>query len=390
MPINSTSYSLQLNYKIKTEYLFFMVFLLLLFSHDYHFLWLVYDFLAVWCVLRVIKYRYKPTTLIAFIVFSTFVGFSILLNGAHVISILSVWDNFKHLFIFGYLVQVINMLSVDRLLIFSKRIYIYLTILFFIQFAIVMYQVQSGRLIDDVSGSFGTGASHAIGYFCLMYIMALYMLGRPKLFYFISVVIISTVINYYAENVGFFILLAFLVFYLNPKYALYSVVAVAVLLLGFEDLRLFFDEIFISRVHKFFMYMDSDTLDFDNVVDRSTMTLYAFKLGGMLGAGLGSYSDIYNMTGWKYDDIVNHQVTISTFTTLLSEYGVMGAIIVYLIYIRYFHVAFYNRKNAYFSILLFTLAFLYNRVLNDERIIFQLILIFSFIKISENTRISSR
>lgn len=355
--------------------------LVFVFSNDAHFLWLLYDFLALYAVYKTLSFWMKPTQAICLFFLLVYMLFLSSRDGFHVISILSIWDNIKHLFIMVYLSKLIDNLSLNKLTKYANVLSKFLTLAFFIQFFMVLYQQAYNYHIDDISGTFGYRASHSVGYFCLMYIAFLMYLNKGKSGYISLIIIMSMIINYYSENIGFYVLLLFLLSSKKPLVALYALCLGFILVLlvpGFYDFTV---DVFLNRVIDFFTYPDD--VDYTNVVNRSAMTMYAWGLGGWVGAGFGAFTEQYNLTGWLFHDLANKQVSISTFTTMLAEYGVLGMVLILILYFTSILGIARNRANKIILLSLFCMAFLYNRLLMDERIIYQLIFIFMFIKLSE-------
>ncbi len=72
--------------------------LVLVFSVDFHFLWLLYDFLALFALYFSLKHISTTLGSTLLLVLSFFIILTSI-SGFHVISILSIWDNIKHIFV---------------------------------------------------------------------------------------------------------------------------------------------------------------------------------------------------------------------------------------------------------------------------------------------------
>jgi hypothetical protein len=101
------------------------------------------------------------------------------------------------------------------------------------------------------------------------------------------------------------------------------------------------------------------------------MSILAFLIGGFFGAGPGCFSHIYSIEPWLSIEPI--QIDISSFTIILAEYGVVGMLFWILIYSFFFSIFFSSKRNFLFVISFFVFCFLYNKVLNDERIFIMLL-----------------
>ena len=133
----------------------------------------------------------------------------------------------------------------------------------------------------------------------------------------------------------------------------------------------------VYRFSEFFLVGSIDLDEFN--LGRGYMTALALHLGGWMGVGPGSHSDIYAFVGWEVVERI--KINISTVTNLLVEYGVVGLLMwisLYLIFVRRF---FKRKKDFLFISAILISSMLYNKVLNDERVISLLIFTMMFIKI---------
>lgn len=356
---------------------------LLIFSGDYHYLWLGYDFFAIYCLYNVVKRCITAPLLIGVVGLLALLMINFVVHGVYFISILSLWDNLKHVFILMFFIKILNQMSGNDRQLLVSSISTFLGTVFFIQFAMVIFQHNAGYQFDDISGTFGYKASHVLGYFCFLYIAFLIFIRKRVDLYLSLVLLMSIYMNYLAENVGFYVLLIALMFMKNIRVGVYGGVVIVLAIFTSDVIYQYFDTIILHRIQDFFVFPGIDEFDPSTVVSRSTMTVYAFSLGGYFGGGIGAFTDIYNMSGWQFHDLENKQVSISTFTTLLAEYGIFGFLLMMYSYIVILLQSVKENKNKIIILAVFLLSVLYNRSLMDERVIYQLIFVFMFIKLSE-------
>ena len=362
-------------------------FFVLVFSWEFHFLWLLYDFLAIFSIYFFLKHVNIVLASTLFLVLSFFIILSIIF-GFHIISILSIWDNIKHLFVLFMLFFLVERHIQDRILIFSNIFGLIIGGIFILQAVLVFYQYFTGYNKDDVSGTFGIAGSHSIAYYCLLYLSYLFYFKKSNYFTFF-VFIVSLVMNYFSENMGYYPLVILLLSYkwMTLKGLKYFIIYLPLLLLVIIILDSALGGILIqpvlNRFSEFFLVGSRDLNNF--TPSRGYMTALAIHLGGWWGSGPGCYSEIYSMIGWK--SLGDIQISISSATNLLSEYGIVGFLAWLSLYSIFLKRFFMKRKNYIFIITLFSFSMLYNRVLNDERVIFLLIFTFMFLKIHMDRKI---
>ncbi|MEY3598171.1 MAG: hypothetical protein RL521_593, partial [Bacteroidota bacterium] len=181
--------------------------------------------------------------------------------------------------------------------------------------------------------------------------------------------------NYWSENIGFFLILLLIIYYYTSVYR-----QVRLVMIGAGTLTVLFflfsgqmgDEFdeYQRRIQGFFSY-DKFVLSDDLSSDRSTLTAYAFYEGGIWGKGAGYFSEIYSKSGFGVSKLYNNQINISEVSHLIAEYGVVGAIMGFLVYVLIFvNVNKIWQRAEWFITAFVLLTFLYNRILMDERIIF--------------------
>jgi len=373
---------------MKTEDIIVSIFFLIVFSFQFHFLWLLYDVLAIWAIYFFLK-NTSFTLLIKVIGTFSFFFFLSLASGFHLISFFSIWDNGKHLFVIYLLFKLIDRYELSRNLRFINHLGIAMSVTFMIQFILVFFQYFSGYHWDDTSGTFGYGGSHSLGYFCLLYIAYL-MYIKKSLFLTIFISIICFILNYMAENMGFYLL-----FILVISFNFFSVrrfqylVLSGFLLIGFVFILDFILQgDFIAPL--IYRFSELGTLfDFDETKIRGSrgfLTAYSILLGGIFGNGPGAYSEIYSLSGWLSNTLnfnKSIQINISTATNLFAESGLSGFLVWLFIYLTVIRLFFNSFKYKIFVSGFFILCVFYNRVLMDERIIFMIIFMFSIFKIHE-------
>ena len=381
--INSTK-------KITIELIVLMVLLIIIFSHDFHFLWLLYDFIALGSIIFYVLNNKLKLNLVFFSALSYFLYFSFK-SGFHLISFVSIWDNIKHLFVLFMMLTLVHRhydkQRISNLLKYMDLCFIFI---FFIQFFLVLFQYFNGYFIDNIAGTFGSMSSHAVGYFTLMYISFLLFFSNSTV-YKVSIILLSIIINVMAENTGFFLLLLPLLLY--NWFTFHNIRKSFLFLFLFLFLFIFIDTILGNPILKPILYRAQKVItiflsnDLTTInANRGFLMLVALLLGGWFGMGPGSFSECYSLVGWSLTQIMDGriQINISTANNFIVEYGVFGLIIwmfLYLVFIRHF---FNDFKTKIFVSVLFILTLFYNKLLSDERIIFMIIFLYMFVKIRIN------
>ena len=149
------------------------VFLVIVFSWEFHFLWLLYDLVALLAVYFFSKHINAVLGSALFLVLSVFIILTIF-SGFHIISILSIWDNIKHVFILFMLLFLVERHLEGRILRFTNGFGFIIGGIFIIQLVLVFYQYFTGFYRDDISGTFGAASGHSIAYYCLLYLSYLF------------------------------------------------------------------------------------------------------------------------------------------------------------------------------------------------------------------------
>ena len=361
--------------------------LVLVFSWEFHFLWLLYDILALFAIYFFSKHITAVFGFTLFLVLSVFIILTIF-SGFHLISILSIWDNIKHLFVLFMLLFLVERHIEDRILKFTNGFGFIIGGIFILQSILVFYQYFTGYYKDDISGTFGIAGGHTFAYYCLLYLSYLFYIKKSySLTFFIF--ILSLVMNFFAENMGYYPLVLLLLSYKwmtfqGIKYmAIYGFLLLLVVGLIDRVLGGILIQPVLNRFSEFFLVGSRDLNNF--TPSRGYMTALAIYLGGWWGAGPGCYSEIYSMIGWN--SLGDIQINISSATNLLAEYGIVGFLAWLSLYSVLLKRFFKKRKNYIFIFALFFFGMFYNRVLNDERVIFLLIFIIMFLKIYMDRKI---
>jgi len=361
--------------------------LVLVFSWEFHFLWLLYDILALFAIYFFSKHITAVFGFTLFLVLSVFIILTIF-SGFHLISILSIWDNIKHLFVLFMLLFLVERHIEDRILKFTNGFGFIIGGIFILQSILVFYQYFTGYYKDDISGTFGIAGGHTFAYYCLLYLSYLFYIKKSySLTFFIF--ILSLVMNFFAENMGYYPLVLLLLSYKwmtfqGIKYmAIYGFLLLLVVVIIDRVLGGILIQPVLNRFSEFFLVGSRDLNNF--TPSRGYMTALAIYLGGWWGAGPGCYSEIYSMIGWN--SLGDIQINISSATNLLAEYGIVGFLAWLSLYSVLLKRFFKKRKNYIFIFALFFFGMFYNRVLNDERVIFLLIFIIMFLKIYMDRKI---
>ena len=355
--------------------------LVIVFSVDFHFLWLLYDFLALFALYFSLKHISTTLGSTLLLVLSFFIILTSI-SGFHVISILSIWDNIKHIFVLFMLLFLVERHIEGRILKFANSFGFIISSIFIIQSILVFYQYFNNYFKDDISGTFGTASGHTFAYYCLLYLSYLLYVKRSYILT-LCVFVLSLVMNYLAENMGYYPLVILLLSYnwwtlkgLNVM-IFYGIILLLVIIILDNILGGVLIQPVLYRFSEFFLVA---SIDLDNLnQSRGYMMALALSLGGWWGAGPGCYSEIYSIVGWK--SIATIQLNISSVTNLLSEYGVVGLLFWLSLYFVFIKRFFKKRKDFIFISMLLSFSMLYNKALNDERVIFLLIFTMMFLKI---------
>lgn len=363
------------------------ILLVLVFSWEFHFLWLLYDLLALLAIYFFSKHVNAILGFTLFFVLSAFIILTIF-SGFHIISILSIWDNIKHVFVLFMLLFLVERHIEGRILSFSNSFGFIIGSIFIIQSVLVFYQYFNGYYKDDISGTFGKASGHTFVYYCLLYLSYLFYIKKSYLLTF-CVLILSLVMNYISENMGYYPLVILLLSYkwMSMKGLKYMFFYGSLFIITVVILDIVLGDVLIQPVlYRFSEFFLVGSRDLENFTpSRGYMTALSLFLGGWFGAGPGCYSEIYNLIGWE--SLGKIQINISSVTNLLAEYGIIGLFLWLFLYFVFIKRFFKKRKDFIFISMLLLFSMLYNKVLNDERVIFLLIFTMMFIKISIDRKV---
>lgn len=373
------------------------VFTVLVFSYNYHALWLVYDIVAMILLFHYATTRQKRITNIQrcfLVVVIWYFLVLVLVSGHWLKGVLSVWDTFKHL-LYLPLMATINRESFSgRNAKLSRRIYILIGFAFFIQMIAVGVQYNAGIHFDDVAGTFGDGGSHAIAYISLLIIAASIAFTRRFIFIF-GLISITIMMNMAAENVGFFILISMVMFSilvvkkLNIKF-LFLIAAMMSISCFFLGMSFYtessFGEVIMSRVIDMFKIPDYyDPLENHG---RNYFLFLAFSIGGWFGHGPCAYSNIYLLEGYDFASLVDQQININEASHLIAESGLIGLCLTMMVYILFVVKLFNKLIVKSLMALIFVACMFYSAVLMTESHIFMLLLTFYYFRILEDQSVS--
>ena len=297
---------------MKTEDIIVSVFLLIVFSFQFHVIWLLYDVLAIWAIYFFLK-NTSFILLIKIISSFAFFLFLSLKSGSHLISFFSIWDNGKHLFVIYLLFKLIDRYEIFRNIRFIDHLGLAMSVVFLIKMILVPFQYFSGYHMDDVSGTFGYGGSHSLGYFCLLYIAyLLYM--KKSVFLTIFISIICFIFNYMAENMGFYLLFILIMsfnFFSFRRFK-YFIFFGVLLICGIVSLDFILKgDLIAPMIYRFSELANFFNFDENNIrASRGFLTAYSIFLGGLFGKGPGAYSEIYSLFGWLVKTLDHHNLQI--------------------------------------------------------------------------------
>ena len=130
MNLSSVNKNFLSNITIEKGYVF--TFLVIVFSVDFHFLWLLYDFLALFALYFFSKHVNVVLGSTLVLVLSFFIIVTII-SGFHIISVLSIWDNIKHVFVLFMLLFLVERHIEGRILKFANSFGFIIGSIFIIQ-----------------------------------------------------------------------------------------------------------------------------------------------------------------------------------------------------------------------------------------------------------------
>lgn len=354
-------------------------FLALTFSFNYRVPWLLYDFscfLGFILALKNIK-KIKCLDLFIFGVLFLYVLVAIIIKWSGFVSILSVWDTYKHFGFIYVMSRVINNGSFNEHRV--KAAGFFLVALLIFQVLLAYNQKNLGYGLDDVSGTFGTGSSHSTGYFSIFVYSFICMvqlfIGLKAL-----VIILLIYLSGLSENPGVLVVFSVFIFWgLSSEFSKKRYVAaiIAFIIVYFLAINSsIISDVFSLAGLRLFGMFSGVTFDIVTANDvgssRGPLLAYAYKLGGAWGIGPGRVSDIYGFLGSDVYSLYNSQINISEASHLVAEYGVVGFILTIFAY--YNALKKLAKNSGYFYLFAILVAsFFYNRCLMDERLAFFLV-----------------
>jgi len=365
----------------------------LVFSGNYHALWLVYDIVAMLLLFHYIASGKKRISRVQSFLLAGVIGYFLVISivSGHLFAgVLSIWDTFKHLLYFPLIATMSRLDFSGRNTKLAQIIYRFIGFAFFVQMLVVGVQYITGVHFDDVAGTFGDGGSHAIGYISLLFITASIAFSK-KMIFTLGLISATIMMNIASENAGFFVLMPMLMLSIiiakkiNIKFIF--IVGAMMLFANFLLNMSFysessFGESIISRATGIFEIPD----DFDPSArnhGRSSYLVLGSYLGGWFGQGPGAYSDIYLMQGYDSMNMIDPHIIISEASHLLAESGFTGFGLTLLIYVLFVINFFDKLVVKSFMALFFIACMFYSALLMNESHIFILLLMFYFFKMIE-------
>lgn len=387
------------DWKLYTGILLIPAYLVLVFSYNYHALWIMYDLVAIVLLFNNALYKkYIKVTKRGVALAATISYFLILviLNDHLLLGLLSVWDTFKHIIYFQLIASISSFEFNIRNQHLSKILFKLLFVSYLIQIIFVAMQYSRGFHFDNVAGTFGDGGSHAIAYISILMVVATIAMNMKT-----SLIILLSIISFYlniaSENAGYFVLLLMVIFTvvtmnkLNYKFILVGAL-LAVMAFLLLDISVYseksFSEIIISRIIGLFDLPDYfDPLESHG---RNSYFYLATILGGWFGVGPGAFSNIYQMEGYEFANLIGRQININEVTHLISESGFIGLFLTLGTYLLFVSNLFSRIKTKIMASVLFIMCMLYSAILMNESQMFILLLIFYYLRILENQKFYSK
>lgn len=380
-------------------YLLILPFAFLVFSFNYHFLWLFYD-VAAFVIMFYFLYGVKrlPITNMAFFSFILVVLYFIsmsIISGHIFFGVLSSWDTFKHIALLLGVIALSRLHGVDTIQSFTDMFYKIIIFSFLIQVVIVYFQYKSFSVLsnldpsyfDNISGSFGAGGSHAIGYISILAIIASIALNKNML-WVVILIVVSFIVNVASENSGYYIIFIMFMFWVGvnvrvrARNVILGIVTIPLLLfiLGvttYHD-RKYFEVVASRAIH---MFLVSDNYD-KEPRGRADLLLMASDNGGWTGRGIGAVSNIYLLDGYD-SKLVHPQINISEASHLLTESGYIGLMLAMIVYAFFISAIFQRKRNKIISVLIFVSLLFYTAVLMNESHMLLFILSIYFMRVLE-------
>jgi len=382
----------------RLKYLLLLIACILIYSYNYHFLWILYDVAVL-----VLAYYYLGNNkvslkgyqcIIIMLTLGYFVSISIS-SGHTFIGLLSTWDTFKHILIFLLLIRMHEFVGDPRQSRFMMRLYHLIFVTILMQVAVVFYQVRAGLIFDNVAGTFGNGATHSMAYLSVLFVVLTIVL-RKNLWIVIFSIFIGIWLNISAENVGFFVLLpvALLGILINHKVKIRDIViAVCVASLGIMMVGgvVFrggsYRDVIVSRVSHFILHDNASS----DGASRGNALASSINRGGWFGNGPGSFTNIYLMRGYAYDPMDDPtQINIAESSHLIFESGIIGLVLTLMTYSSLLYGYFRKKRNKLFAIIFFCTCMFYGSLLMTETQFLLFLLVIFALKQNEYLAVTRR
>ena len=379
----------------RLKYLLLLVLCVLIYSYNYHFLWILYDVVVI--VLGGYYLQNKKLSLRGyqwFIIILTlwyFVSISVY-SGHTFIGLLSTWDTFKHILIFLLLSRMFNSMSNARNNSFMIRLYHFIFAAILMQMVFVFYQVRTGVFFDNVAGTFGDGATHSMAYLSILFVLLSIILKKNILLIAFSI-LVSVWLNMAGEDVSFFVLLPILLFgvvlnrgiKIGHIFVLACIMPIIIAILGHVVVgNIPYKDVILSRVSGFVLH---DHINHGGA-GRGNALVSAINRGGWFGNGPGSFSNIYLMNGYDFDPMDDPtQINIAESSHLIFESGVTGLILALMTYSSLLWGFFEKRRNKLFAIAFFGACMFDGSLLMTETQIFLFLIIMFVFKQFEYDKI---
>ncbi|MFA5371205.1 MAG: hypothetical protein WC298_04425 [Sideroxydans sp.] len=372
------------------------VFVVLVFSFNFHTLWLIYDLIALLLIVYFLGSRRSRISARQYGVFIVALGyftFIVVREGHLLMGFLSIWDTFKHLVYVALFIGFMKFHTQQRIEGFSRYLHKICFIFFSIQIVAVIVQYATGVFYDDIAGTFGDGGSHAIAYISILFLVGL-ILHKSSSIVVVGAVVITLALNILSENSGYVLLM--LAAFLGLILVHFSVrdlfkgrnfifAAMTLIVLYWLSMMTMYSEhslgeIVIARfIDIFGADADLDTQS----VGRGVSLLLASDLGGWFGRGPGAYSIIYQSQGYDFETVYGLQIAISELTHLVSESGFVGYVLTVLVYITFISGLFNGGSYKFVGMTLFVVCTAYSKVLMNESQFFLFLLLMFYFAVLE-------
>lgn len=363
------------HHKINYESLLLIQMLIYTYSYNFHSLWLLCDMILIFNFVYLLQKRIFKRYIITFSILIFLFSYLIFTQykSFHLISFISFWDNYKHLFLFIFTFLIYKRISEERKEKFLERLYKISFVTFFVQVFFILIQYKLHWHFDNLAGTFGNGSTHSVAYFNIAFIL-LIIRHKKNIPFAILVIAICFLTSFISENTGFFVLLALSLFFqfidriklINLIILGLLVFIISIIVVEVQDETAKYT---INKITSFTLNRGYKGADYVRP-ERGILMGYALYLGGLYGQGFGAYSEIYNIDGWLFHTLIDKQLCISEGTHLIAEIGILGLITTIILFITLLVREFKDFNTRAFSIIFFVLAMFHGRLLIDDRLFF--------------------